>query len=76
MASKRDHEFVPVHELLSESEANKVLKELGVGTANMPKIPATDAQVVKLGGKPGQLIRIHRAEDGKEYMYYRYIVKG
>jgi DNA-directed RNA polymerase subunit H len=76
LAAKSDHEFVPVHELLSEKEANAVLEKLGLKRENLPKIFTEDAQSKKLGAKPGQIIRIYRKDNGHEYEYYRFVVEA
>lgn len=69
-------ELIPEHKLLSESEAKKVAKEFNVPVEKFPKILETDAQVVKLGAKAGQLILIQRVDPTGKYNYYRYVVTG
>ena len=76
MVGKRDHDFVPVHELLSEKEANTVLESMGLTRENLPKIFAEDPQVKKAGAKPGQVIRVHRSDNGHDYEYYRFVVES
>ncbi len=73
---EREHEFVPVHEILSESEAKKVLEELNTTIDKLPKILDTDPQAKKLEAKPGQVIKIHRNDSGNEYFNYREVVKA
>ncbi len=76
MAEKRDHEFVPVHEALSEKETGSVLSKLGLKKENLPKVFADDPQIVKIGAKPGQVLRIHRQDNGHEYEYFRFVVEA
>lgn len=76
MASKSDHEFVPVHELLSEKEANSVLEKLGAKKENLPKIFVEDQQAKRLNAKPGQVLRVYRKDNGMEYEYYRLVVES
>jgi DNA-directed RNA polymerase subunit H len=76
LAGKSDHEFVPGHELLSEKEAASVLEKLGLKRENLPKIFADDPQTVKLGAKPGQIIKIYRKDNGHEYEYYRLVIEA
>lgn len=76
MANKRDHEFVPVHELLSEKEANSVLAKLDIKRENLPKMFTEDPQSKKLGAKAGQIVRIYRRDNGQDYEYYRIVVEA
>ena len=63
------------HELLSESEAEKVAKKYGVPLEKFPKIFSDDPQAVSIGAKPGSLVLIHREDPTSEYDYYRYVVE-
>ncbi len=74
LAEKRDHEFVPVHKLLSESEASEVLEKMSLRRENLPKISTEDPQIVKIGGKSNQVVKIYRKDNGQEYEYFRLIV--
>ncbi len=76
MAPKRDHDFVPVHEVLSDNEVKKVLSELNTTVDKLSRIFETDPQAKKLEARPGQVIRIHRNDDGHEYFNYRLVVKS
>ncbi len=69
-------ELVPKHELLSDSETKKVLKEYGIAIDRFPKILEKDPQAVKLGAKAGQLIAIQREDRTGKYKAYRYVVRG
>ena len=75
LAPTSEHELVPIHELLNEEEAQKLLSELKVKLQNLPKILDTDPQSKKLGAKPGQIIKISRNDRGNKYTYYRLVVE-
>lgn len=68
--------LIPEHELLSASEAKKVIKKYNVPLEKFPKIYETDPQAKKLGAKPGNLIAVHREDPTGSYEYYRLVVKG
>ena len=76
MSSKSDHELVPVHELMSDKEVESLLSKLNITLNNLPKILESDPQSVKLGARPGQVIRIFRKDGKSEYEYYRRVVEG
>ena len=76
MASKSGHELVPVHELVSSKETNELLKTMNLDITNLPRIFSTDPQAVKLGAKPGQVIRILRRFENATLPYYRVVVEG
>ncbi len=63
------------HELLSASEAQKVLKKFGTPLEKFPKIFSDDPQALKLGAKPGDLVLVHRRDPTSSYDYYRYVVE-
>ena len=70
------YELIPEHELVSESEVKKIVKEYNIPLEKFPKIVASDVQVQKLGAKAGQLIKIKRRDPTGSYIYYRYVVQG
>jgi DNA-directed RNA polymerase subunit H len=74
--AKKDHEFVPLHELLSNAEAEKVLKSLNAKAENLPKILESDPQAKKLGAKVGAIVKISREDAGNEYEYYRLVIRS
>lgn len=76
MTQKSDHELVPTHEIMSEGEVKQLLKELEISQTNLPKIFSTDPQAVKLGARPGQILRIKRHDGASEYLYYRIVVEA
>jgi len=80
LVAKREHVLVPIHEILTEAEAKKVLEKLRLNKDNLPKIFESDPQAKKLGAKPGQIIRIYREDppfqQKNKYEYYRLVIKG
>lgn len=74
MTQKSDHELVPTHEVMTEGEVKQLLKELEIAPSNLPKIFSTDPQAIRLGAKPGQILRIKRQDGANEYLYYRIVV--
>ncbi len=56
----QDHILVPEHILLSDEEAEEVLKTLGVRKEQLPKIRADDPVAKEIGAKPGQIVKIIR----------------
>ncbi len=67
----QDHILVPEHVLLSEEEAEEVLKTLGVRKEQLPKIRADDPVAKEIGAKPGQIVKIIRESPtaGKSIAY-------
>ncbi|MDE1823566.1 MAG: DNA-directed RNA polymerase subunit H, partial [Candidatus Micrarchaeota archaeon] len=73
---RSDHENVPPHEIMSESEVKELCKEKGITTERLPKILSSDPQSVKLQAKPGDVLKIYRSDNGNEFLYYRIVVEG
>jgi len=71
----QDHILVPKHEVLSEEEAEELLKVLGVKKEDLPKIRSDDPIVKEIKAKPGDIVRIIREDEkfGKS-VYYRLVV--
>lgn len=76
MPDKRDHEYVPVHEIMSDAETKSLLEKMGLRKENLPKILEDDPQALKLGAKLGQVLRIKRNDYGNEHSYYRLVVEA
>jgi DNA-directed RNA polymerase subunit H len=68
--------LIPEHELLSASEAKKIVKKYNVQPEKLPKILESDVQAKKLNAKPGGIIAITREDPTGKYTYYRLVVKG
>ncbi len=70
------HILVPKHELLSEEEKEKVLKELGIVFRQLPKIKINDPAIKHLNAKPGDVIKIIRKSPiSGEIVYYRGVIE-
>ncbi len=67
----QDHILVPEHILLSDEEAEEVLKTLGIRKEQLPKIRADDPVAKEIGAKPGQIVKIIRESPtaGKSIAY-------
>ena len=66
---------VPVHSIVTEEEAQELLSFLHKTRYDMPKILHTDTQVIWLGAKQGDLIRITRlSEVTGESLIYRVVI--
>ncbi len=76
------HNLVPEHHLLSEEEAEEVLKKLGVTRDQLPKIKTTDAVIRVLEQihgpiDEGSIVKIIRkSETAQEFTVYRLVTKG
>ncbi|GBC69939.1 hypothetical protein HRbin01_01646 [archaeon HR01] len=69
-----EHSLVPKHELLSESEAEELLKRLNITKQQLPYILVSDPVVKRLGAKVGDIIRITRhSETAGTAVYYRVV---
>ncbi len=69
------HRFLPKHEILSEEEAEKILKKYNVSKRQLPKIRLKDPVIKVIGAKEGDLIKITRkSPTSKESPYYRVVV--
>ena len=73
---KREHEFVPVHKIMSAKAVDELLAKLGVKVSNLPKILKSDPQAVKLQANVGDVLEIKRNDFGKAYLHYRQVVEG
>jgi len=71
-----DHFLVPKHEILTKSEEERLLTELGVPKGALPKIRADDPVAKAIGAKEGDVLRITRADDTGKNFYYRVVVKA
>lgn len=72
----RTPKLISEHELLSASDAKKIIKKYDTPLEKFPKLLESDPQAKKLNAKPGSLIAIHRNDPTGTYTYYRLVVKG
>ena len=76
------HDFVPEHHLLSEKEAEEVLKELNVDKDKLPKIKADDPAVLYLkqihgNVEEGSIIKvIRKSGTAGDFVAYRLVING
>ncbi|HUT28122.1 MAG TPA: DNA-directed RNA polymerase subunit H [Methanomassiliicoccales archaeon] len=77
------HKMVPVHELLSDEEVDKVLKRLKVTRDQLPKIKENDACIKMLEKAMGRsipersIVRIVRDSETAEIAeIYRLVIRG
>ena len=67
------HILQPKHTKLNEKEAEKLLSELNVSKAQLPKILLNDPALPE-GCVIGDIIKIERKEEDKTFVYYRVVV--
>lgn len=66
------HILQPKHTKLSSNEVEKLLTELNISLAQLPKIKITDPSVPE-GAEISEVIKIERAIEGKKTNYFRVI---
>jgi DNA-directed RNA polymerase subunit H len=72
-----EHELVPHHILLSEEEAKRILKRMGVSKLQLPWMLASDPVSKALGAKPGDVVMILRkSPTAGVSVAFRYVVRG
>ena len=70
-----EHELVPKHEILEDSEVELLLKKYGIKKENLPKILSDDPVVKAIGAKEGQVLKItRRSPTAGKSNYYRLVV--
>lgn len=68
------HILVPRHELLSKEDSERVLRELGVKSWQLPRIAQDDPCIQEFQPEIGQLVKVSRkSELVGEYTVYRYV---
>ena len=71
----RENVMVPIHKLCTKTETKKIMDDNKIDNIQLfPKIRSNDTQVLWLGGKSGQLIKIIRRDVTGEVLYYRVII--
>lgn len=55
-----DHILVPKHEILSKTQAEKILKETGLTESQLPGISKEDPVIEAIKAKKGDIIKITR----------------
>ncbi len=67
------HILQPKHIKLNEKDSEKLLTELNISKAQLPKILSTDPALPE-GCTVGDVIKIERKEDDKVEEYFRVVV--
>lgn len=71
------HYLVPKHTKLSDADKGKLLTSFDISTKELPKIMKSDAAIVKLNAKEGDIIKIERdSKTAGKAFYYRVVVDG
>ena len=71
------HELVPEHIILSEKEKKDIMKSYQIELNQFPKILDTDPVSLRIGAKPGQILKIIRkSHTAKEAVSYRLVVES
>jgi len=68
------HILEPVHTKLKPEEIDKLLSELNISLAQLPKIKITDPVLEGLNCEVSDAVKIERTVDGKKVIYYRVVV--
>ena len=72
-----DHIYVPKHEIMTKEEAKQVLEKYHCKATELPLIFFNDPAIVRLGVKPGDMIKITRkSATAGESFYYRYVIEA
>ncbi|MFH1057018.1 MAG: DNA-directed RNA polymerase subunit RpoH/Rpb5 C-terminal domain-containing protein [Candidatus Micrarchaeota archaeon] len=73
MGSAFTHYLSPKIEKMDDAEVSSLLEEMHCSKQSLPLIELSDAGLVGLDAKPGEVVKIIRDEKKKEY-YYRLVV--
>ena len=83
MASKKkiiildSHTYVPKHEIMTKKDSLEVLEKYHCKPTELPLILVNDPAIMRLGVKPGDMIKITRkSATAGESLYYRYVVEA
>lgn len=69
------HDYVPVHEVVSEDERKAISEQYHAEPYQFPWIKVTDPVAIILGGRPGDVLKITQdSETAGLYYSYRYVV--
>jgi DNA-directed RNA polymerase subunit H len=72
-----NHELVPLHEIISETEKKKVLESYNITPDQLPKILDSDPVCLSIDAKPGQIVKITRkSHTAKEAVAYRLVIES
>ena len=69
------HSLIPKHSRLSDAHKGKLLEKYNISVKELPRILKTDAAIVSLAAKPGDVIKITRNSlTASEATFYRVVV--
>ncbi len=72
-----NHTYVPKHEIMTKKDSLEVLEKYHCKTTELPLILVNDPAIMRLGVKPGDMIKITRkSASAGESLYYRYVVEA
>lgn len=66
------HVLQPTHTKLKQEEIDKLLKEMNISLAQLPKIKVNDSALPE-GCEVSDVIKIERFIEGKKAFYYRVV---
>lgn len=73
----REHDFIPEHKVLKNSETEELFKIYKVDAKKLPRILIKDPMIKALGAKAGDIIRMgRRSSTAGNSRYYRVVVRG
>lgn len=70
-----NHQLVPKHTKVADSEKDKILAQFKVTTKELPKISKNDPAIELLGIKVGDVIKIERESKTAGVTYYYRVVE-
>lgn len=71
----QDHFLVPKHEVVPEAKVDEVLKKYGATRDKLPKIFHSDAAILEIGGRKGDVIKITRkSATAGSAIYFRVVI--
>ncbi len=68
------HILQPKHSKLKPEEAERLLSQLNISKAQLPKISLEDYGIANLDCQLGDIIKIIRKQEDNEIIYYRVVV--
>jgi len=70
------HSLQPKHTKLKPQEAKEILQKYNISITQLPRIKKTDAAILELGAKVGDIIKIERKiGKGETNSYFRVVVE-
>jgi DNA-directed RNA polymerase subunit H len=71
-----NHELVPIHELLSEEETQRLFESYNIVPEQLPKILASDPAAMAICAKANQVVRIRRkSKTAGESIAFRLVIE-